>query len=522
MGPAHRLIRFSPRDRRDLIARGLRPRDARRQARLLRRPPPFPPLLRPCSIGDGIERLSRAERDRLARLARSADHAGRFSRFIPASGAATRLFHPLLQLDRARKESRASAGEVLRQGGAPFSRDAFRFFSELDRFALRSDLAKILKKIHQKNLPRLLAKQDLDPLLDALLGPKGLDLARRPKGLIPFHRIGPRSRTAFEEQVVESSAFADKTRPVRVHFTVLPEHLAEYRRLGRQVSESLKRRSRGLAELKFSVQDASLDTLALDADGGWVRRSDGGLLFRPGGHGALLANLEGTGGDLVFIKNIDNVPTPSHQAEGNLWRAALAGRLIEAQETSGRWIQAVRARNSPHGIIRQAENFIRVTLGSGVPRGLTLAQRRARVVRLLTRPWRVCGMVPNRGEPGGGPFWVTGGEGPFVQIVEASQIPHSREALLGRATHFNPVDMVVGLRDFRGKPFRLSPYADPSAAMVSRKHFEGQDILTLEHPGLWNGGMAHWNTIFVEIPARVFHPVKTINDLLRPGHRANR
>lgn len=405
-------------------------------------------------MGNGIESFSLSQRNRLTRLAHRAQQEGRFSKFVPASGAASRLFPPGVTLD---------------------------------------------------------------PRLTVLLGRDLLPLAHRPKALIPFHRVGRGTRTAFEEHLWESV----KAGIGKAHFTVSEEFLAEFRRLGKGCADQLHRRYGARLRLSFSVQDPSTDTLAWEEGNGWARRVEGELLFRPGGHGALLKNLEASKGDIVFIKNIDNVPRPSFQAEGNRWRKVLAGRLIEIQREAGGWIQALRQKQPSILALDGAEKFIFKTLGMKRT-APSLPKRTAQALMILNRPWRVCGMVPNTGEPGGGPFWVNGTEGPSRQILEGSQLGKPQKKFVQQSTHFNPVDMVVGLKDGKGRPFDLARFADPSQVLVSTKQFEGRDIRTLEHPGLWNGGMAHWNTLFVEIPASVFHPVKTIADLLRPGHNGIR
>lgn len=429
--------------------------DAQRQASLIETPPLPQEIVRPCSVGDGIESLSRSRQLRLIRLAEGAIGAGRISKFVPASGAASRLFPPKLKWD---------------------------------------------------------------PLLVEFLGQDLRPLFCRPKALIPFHQAGGETRTAFEEHLWETLPFADRKKRVRAHFTVAQEFLDDFERAGKECVRRLQRRVSVRVHLTFSVQNPATDTIALEVGDGWARRSDGTLLFRPGGHGALLRNLQATGGDLVFIKNIDNVPHPIFQPDGNRWRKIMAGRLIEIQSEAGARIKEIHKNKFRPKSLAEAERFIFDVLGLRVS-DHNHPKRRAHILSLLDRPWRVCGMVQNSGEPGGGPFWVKGEEGPRRQILEGSQLGKFKKKLFQKSTHFNPVDMVVGLKDWKGRPFDLTRFSDPSQVIVSKKRFEGREILTLEHPGLWNGGMAHWNTLFVEVPTRIFHPVKTINDLLRPGHR---
>lgn len=429
--------------------------EVRRQSLLIEKPPPAPKIIRPCSVGDGIESISPSRQKLLTRLAERAIEAGRLSKFVPASGAATRLFPPRLRLD-----------------------------SRLSKF-LGRDI--------------------------------GL-FTRRPKALIPFHQVKGETRTAFEEHLWEAVPFADRGKRLKVHFTVAKDFLDDFKRVGKECARRLQKRFGVRLHLTFSVQNPATDTIALDVGDGWARRPDGTLLFRPGGHGALLGNLQATGGDLVFIKNIDNVPHPLSHPRGNRWRKIMAGRLIEIQSEAESRIKDIQKKPTHPFEVAKAETFILEVLGIKVS-GHTLGKRRDHALIILNRPWRVCGMVQNVGEHGGGPFWVKGPEGPLRQILEGSQLGKSKKNLLRKSTHFNPVDMVVGLKDWKGRRFDLTRFTDPSQVIVSKKHFEGREILTLEHPGLWNGGMAHWNTLFIEVPAHIFHPVKTINDLVRPGHR---
>lgn len=511
-GP-HLLLR----DRRELGARGVQPSEAMRQFQLLRNPPPPPFVIRPCTAGDGIERLTLSDRRRLARLAGDALRAGRFSRFVPASGAATRLFSDLLQLDQERKTSGNNIRSILKTNQNSFARSSAHFFASLPRFALYEPLRRLLGD-QRLNVARLLAAQNYDPILDALIHRKGMNVTRRPKGLIPFHWVGRKVVSAFEEHLREALPLRDKNRSVRVHFTVARDFLSEIKKLGQERIRFIKKHFGITVRLTFSLQNSETDTLALERGKGLVRGLDGRLLLRPGGHGALLKNLEKTLGDIVFMKNIDNVPVSSFQAEGNVWRQALAGRLIEVQTRGNAWARVLDRGGASRSERIEAEEFIQVTLGRVIPRSVPLPKRIAWMLHLLNRPWRVCGMVPNTGEPGGGPFWVKSPWGDSRQILEVAQLGVHQKKLLKKSTHFNPVDMVVGLRDGEGHPYSLDRFADLSQVIVGRKRFEGREIRTLEHPGLWNGGMAHWNTVFVEIPADLFHPVKTINDLLRPGH----
>lgn len=522
---------FSKKDRDCLERRGISVAEARRQHGLLKRRRSRVSVVRPCTPGDGIERLTRNRVRPLIGRAHQARRQGRFSWFVPASGAASRLFTSLIQFDRLCRSHDGSVLQWLR-GAFPFSRDCRRFFLSLPRLALVNPLKRKLAE-EGFSLEKCLRSGDLRPVLEALLSKSGLHYPGQPKALIPFHWAGKNGLTSFDEHILETRPLADGNKRLAFHFTVPPNFRAEFRRRGNQWVRRLRQKGNVDLRLTYSVQSPASDTLALDKDNRWARRGDGRLLFRPGGHGALLSNLEKTNGDIVFIKNIDNVPTAPFQPLARQWRLILAGKLIELQDRSASLLSVLgegaksglrlgplgrEGPNKSDEAVTEAEQFIRAELGLKPRRG-SWSVRRAWARDILSRPWRVCGMVPNKGEPGGGPFWVKGPNGPARQIVEASQLSPRQKGLLKRSTHFNPVDMVVGLRDATGKPHTLLRYCDRDQVILSHKHFDGREIWTLEHPGLWNGSMAGWNTVFVEIPNGVFHPVKTITDLLNRGHR---
>ncbi len=511
---------FSRRDLRSLQRQGVTPAEARRQGGWIRRPPrPFR-LLRPCGVGDGIERLTAAEARRLPRLARAAAASGQFSVFLPASGAASRLFQTLLSLQRRAREFHRPAAEVVRRG-SPW-REARHFFRCLPWLALARPLERELRT-RRRSLRGLLKRRDYDEILDALFSPRRLGLADLPKGLVPFHGSRGGARTAFEEHLREAASLtADDHALCRIHVTVAPEHRRLFAGIARRVRIHRAGGRRVRFSLRWSLQHPRTHTLTLDFRGRWGRRKDGSLLFRPGGHGALLSNLERSPTEFVFIRNIDNVPIEACGRRGRLWRWRLAGKLLEVRGEAREWLHGLAKGPVDSVSLAKSERFVRGRLGLEPPEG-TARRRLAWVRGVLDRPWRVCAMIKNAGQPGGGPFWVREGARKSKQIVESAQAEAGGAAKIWkRSTHFNPVDMVVALRDARGRVYRLSDFADPRAVIVSRKAHVGGAIRVLERPGLWNGGMSRWNTIFVEVPGALFHPVKTITDLLRPGHRGPR
>jgi hypothetical protein len=466
--------RLDGRDLAQLAAAGIPAAEAERQLALLAAPPPAVRLRRPCTAGDGILRLPAGRFAELERRGAEARDAGRISKFVPASGAATRMFAALVA---ARARSLAADREALEAAARAGDADAdatLAFARALPELALARPLAAALG-IGVEELARRAGAGPLEPLLAALLDPSGLDAARRPKALLPFHLESGRPVTAFEEQLREGLPYlADRSARARFHFTVPPGEAAAFE----AALEPVRARLAGAAtlEVTFSEQARSTDTLALDEEGRPARTADGRLLLRPSGHGALLANLEATGGDLVVVKNIDNVLPRAHHAEAARWKLALAGLAAELAATA-----------------------------EGADRD---------------RPLRVAGVVPNAGEPGGGPFWVAGES---AQIVEAAQVARDdpeQRTIFARATHFNPVDLVVALRDPGGRSYRLDRFVDPSTSFVTTKLENGRRLTVLERPGLWNGAMAGWRTVFVEVPGATFAPVKTVLDLARPEHRA--
>jgi hypothetical protein len=503
---------------------GVSPEEVRRQVRLFEHPPAYVRLDRACTVGDGIRALADSEIDTALRRHEEARRAGRVLKFVPASGAATRMFQALSsvrneagdillgELKRRMSRGDANAGEVV------------TFVENLERFAFSSDLRALLRP----GLALPPAGEEVRAILDALLDPGGLDYAALPKGLIKFHRYPEGSRTAFEEHLVEGLEFvADDAGRCRVHLTVSPEHRGRFVELLERVRSDYERRSHTRLEVDFSIQKRSTDTLAVDLDNRPFRTSDGRLLFRPGGHGALIENLNDVRADLVQLQNIDNVVPDHLRGETTRWRCILAGHLVEVQGLLFSHLRALLENDrADEARLEAALGFVTGVLGlpaAGRLREGEAAVRRALLIELLDRPLRVCGVVRNTGEVGGGPFWVRGAGGtPTLQIVESAQVdPGSSEqkAIFAAATHFNPVQLVCAVSDWRGRPFDLRRFVDDEAVFIARKSKDGRDLKALERPGLWNGAMAFWNTIFIEVAQICFTPVKTVNDLLRPEHQ---
>lgn len=516
-------IDWSPTDRQDLAARGIPPAEAERQLRLIERPTRYARLDRACTVDDGILRLADDRAGRLVALHGAATAAGRFRKFVPASGAASRMFRDLLHWTRGEGHG-ATWNDILAAADRGESRAEAvrRLMREIDSFAFRDDLDAELRR-RGEDLAGLVATGAHRLVLDALLEDDGLDYANLPKGVLPFHATPAGGRTPFEEHLVEGADHVrDDDGVCRLHFTISPEHRDRFDALLERVRPHYESRHDARFEVSFSVQKLSTDTIAGAPGGGPFRDAAGRLVFRPGGHGALIENLGDLGGDLVYVKNIDNVQPDRLKSESLRFKRVLGGLLVELQDAAFEHLSRLRG-GADGDALDAAERFLRDELQAPVSRCADAGRRRDTLVDRLDRPLRVCGVVRNTGEPGGGPFWVLGEDGVATpQIVEAAQIDPDdarQQAVLGSATHFNPVDLVCGLRDAGGRSHELARYVDQDAVMVSTKSADGRDLRALERPGLWNGAMAGWNTVFVEVPLATFSPVKTVLDLLRDEHR---
>ncbi len=506
-------------DQRCLAERGIGLDEARRQLRLLRHPPPSIVLDRPCTVGDGIVRLDEAQHPGLLQLFETAAKGGRFSRFVPASGAASRMFQ---KLSRGLAENPTAEDHHTVE----------RFFEQLDQFAFVDALRRAMDDADEDfdNARRNRDRRLLHWLLDA----EGLDFRRLPKGLIPFHRDPDGGgRSAIEEHLRESAEVlaVAKDQPCRLHFSVPASHLQHCRTFLEGLATQLTAYFGQPFDISCSVQSPDTDTLALNTDGQPCRGADGRLLFRPGGHGALIVNLNrwarAPGVDLVFIKNIDNIQPAARRPLPVLWKRLLGGYLVALEDDIQRLIDACGEASCSAAQLDDGLDFVYRRLSAPRPQAWPqwdAATRRRHLLAQLERPLRVCGVVANSGEPGGGPFWVRHADGRrSLQIVETSQIDRQvpdQAEILATASHFNPVDIVCRLRSRSGEVFDLPSFVDPDTAFISRKSQHGRPLLALERPGLWNGAMAHWNTVFVEVPSATFAPVKSVFDLLREEHRA--
>ena len=466
---------------------GLTPAALETQLKNFREGFPFLPVTRAASCGDGIRVLDAAGIEQAAARYDRAKESLRVVKFVPASGAATRMFKDLFEFVREGRRT-AVVGELLA------NRRRFAFWPEL----------------------RTIIGDDADELrtVENIVA-EGLRYGETPKGLVSFLRYGDEVRKAVEEHQVEGAQYAAAGGEVKIHFTVSPEHLTRFEALLAEKIPGYESRFGVKYRISFSVQDPSTDTLAVNPDCTPFRRADGRLLFRPAGHGALIGNLGKIDADIVFVKNIDNVTTDARRSDTVLYKKALAGVLLALQERIFEYLMALEV---PGAELEPIAAFIENELCVKLPKDYGTALLR----QVLDRPIRVCGMVRNEGEPGGGPFWVAGADGlETLQIAESNQIAPEKRELMRSATHFNPVELVCSFRTSKGGRFDLREFVDPATGFISRKSDGGRELLAQELPGLWNGAMARWNTVFVEVPITTFSPVKVVTDLLRPEHQGD-
>jgi hypothetical protein len=488
-----------------LEKRGIPASEAERQLGLLREPPRSIRLNRACKLDDGIVQLSSNEQTECLKLGKRCASEKRLTKFVPASGAASRMFKDLAAGAALGKDLTASAIASQAEHD-PVAKQLMLFWENREEFGFYDQLV--------SKLPSPVS-DDIRLWITTLLDTNGLNYSNLPKGLVKFHAYTDHSRCAFEEHLAEGVAMAladDKS--CRIHFTVSPQWRSEIANTLDQFAK--KHFSKTRFKITYSEQAESTDTLAVDQHHRPIRSSGGELLLRPGGHGALINNLNSLAGDIVCIKNIDNIEPEWRRSDSVRWQNILTGYLTRLQL---KLFEYAADLENDCKLLPQARQFMQQAFFNQNASSLS----KSAMIDIVNRPIRVCGMVRNQGEPGGGPFWVESDIGNSMQIVEGAQIDQSDEGqrqIFNSSTHFNPVNLVCGLRSHHQALFDLNEFVDEQAVFIANKHQDGIDLKALERPGLWNGAMAKWNTTFVEIPLITFNPVKTVFDLLREGHRS--
>ncbi|MFA9391784.1 MAG: DUF4301 family protein [Prolixibacteraceae bacterium] len=460
-------------------------------------------LTGPATPSKGLVILSEEDESRYVSVFENSLSSGlKTLKFVPASGAASRMFKNLFEyLDRDESDE-----------------DEFMqfFFQNIEKFAFYDQLNEIITSSASKK-----------EIVKFILSDDGLGYGSKPKGLLKFHHYKNESRTPFEEHLVEAASYCTGVNGIaHIHYTISPEHLKGFEELLATVKTSYQKRFGITLDVSFSFQHKSTDTIAVDPTNHPIKDENGDLIFRPGGHGALIENLGELDADIIFIKNIDNVVPDRLKQDTKRFKKALAGMLVTIRSKVFSYLEKlenISSANEPE-LLNKIESFIKKELFVDYNHTFDNTEaKRQFLIQKLNRPIRICGMVKNEGEPGGGPFWVLNPDNTAsLQIIEKAQIdlndPQQID-FLNHSTHFNPVDLICSTKNYRGEKFDLSKYVDEKTGFISQKSKDGIELKALELPGLWNGAMSNWNTIFVEVPIATFNPVKTINDLLRPEHQ---
>ena len=508
---------LSEKDLEQLRNKGISRDKVRDQLETFREGIPFVNLEKAAVIGDGISKFSPIEEDALIAEFDRLKSGLSLLKFVPASGAASRMFKALFNFLEAYNPSEEKLDVYFERTG---DTDLKVFSEKLEDFPFY----KIIKeRIGGK------AKNEGEAIylfVKELLSEEGLNYGFYPKGLLPFHEYQDHSETPFEEHLKEAAAYAKMGNRAKLHFTISEQHTELFNKEFEIASKRVSEATETTFDVDYSYQKSSTDTIAVDMNNGLFRNTDESLLFRPGGHGALIENLNEQNADVIFIKNIDNVVVPENGTVVTNSKKVLAGVLVQIQQKAFMYAKLLDA----HQVNEEQLNDIKVFLVeelnvrfSDSYASFSVDEQVKVLQDKINRPIRVCGMVKNEGEPGGGPFWIVDDKNRIsLQIVESAQMDMSSEnqkEIIAKATHFNPVDLVCGVRNYKGEKYNLLNFIDPKQGFITEKTKDGKELKALELPGLWNGAMAFWNTIFVEVPLLTFNPVKTVNDLLKPSHQ---
>lgn len=495
-----------------IIGQGMSPGPVEEQINNFKNGFPFLTITAPATPVDGIKVMTEEELNHFVETYPMNAASIDVVKFVPASGAASRMFKDLF---------------AFLDGDGDLSKSAFvqKFIDKIEKFAFYDDLNAVLEN-KETSISDCLDRKDYKEIVASLLLDDGLGYGNLPKGLLKFHSYSDGRRTPAYEHLVEGMQYAvGHGNTVQIHFTVSPEHEIKFKQEVNGIISQLE----SLTGLKFKVtyseQKRATDTIAVTMENEPFLEEDGTILFRPAGHGALLENLNDISADLIFIKNIDNVVPDRLKPETKKYKMAIGGLLLEIQAKVFAALEELN-REFSQDTVDEAQKVFTEDLGAKLPESFddkTMVEKANFLKGKLNRPIRVCGMVKNTGEPGGGPFWILEDDGSqSLQILETAQIdlddPESKKHMMA-STHFNPVDLVCGTKDYKGKDFDLLQYRDMKTGFITEKSKSGRDLKALELPGLWNGSMAGWNTLFVEVPLITFNPVKTVNDLLRDEHQ---
>lgn len=511
---------FTPADFADISERGISIEDIANQLHIFKNGISKAVLKRHASLNDGIIELNEEKALEYATLFDAKKDNFRLTKFVPASGAATRMFKFLLEfLEEFDPETETVNAFINRKKDSNLK----VFLVAIEKFPFYNEIAEAVRNM--EGVETWKREQKTYAFIRTMLTDSRFNFANKPKGILPFHVYDSFTATPIYEHLKETVAYANSKGEANIQFTISENHLDGFIDEISAVKAEIEKEAGTPINVTFSYQQKKTDTLAVNTDNTPFRESNGHLFFRPGGHGALIENLAGLDADIVFIKNIDNVSHNNIHTIA-LYKKALAGILIQLKEQVFAYLKQIDNEELNEEDIDNILSFAKEKLQLHIPADVskyTLANKKEFAHELLNRPIRVCGMVKNEGEAGGGPFWIECSRGELsLQIVESSQIDlenKSQKQLFSNATHFNPVDLVCSLKNYKGEPFDLHKFIDTTSGFIVHKNRFGKEVKSYELPGLWNGSMAGWITIFTEVPLETFNPVKTVNDLLKPAHQ---
>lgn len=515
-------MNFSNIDITQIQNKGIRLDQVKDQVQRLQEGMSFANIVEAGAIENGIERFSTKDIVRFIELYESKKNDLSLLKFVPASGAATRMFKFLFSF---LNDYNFLNQDLTAYTSAKGNDLLVSFINNIKAFPFYNLVIKNIEDsgIDYNNLSK---GEQCVTFVKAMLDSDKLNYAAQPKGLLPFHLYGGKVLTAFQEHLYEASLYASAQGIANLHFTTSKNYHDNFKKVLNSLKTKLEKELSVTFNVSFSYQKEETETLALKIDNTIFRNDDNSILFRPAGHGALIENLNDLDYDFIFIKNIDNITTAHQNVELSKHKKLLAGALLEVQELVFKYLNKID--NEPLSVndFSTIANFLVTRLNIRLDLNFetyTNQEKKEYLKNKLNKPLRACGIVKNVGEPGGGPFWVKAKNGDVsLQIIEFAQIDFNNEQqkeIASKATHFSPTDLVCAVKNYKGEKFNLLDYVDPEAAFITMKTQNGQDIKALELPGLWNGSMAHWNSIYIEVPLHTFNPVKTVNDLLKPAHQ---
>ncbi|MFT6370448.1 MAG: hypothetical protein ACJAWH_001531 [Maribacter sp.] len=509
------MMELTEKDKKQLAAKGISENKVIGQIETFNEGIPFVHLKRAAVVGDGIYRFSKEEEKELAATYTKNSKQLDVLKFVPASGAASRMFKALFSFLDAYNPKEETLDAYIERTK---DRDIKVFTDDLEKFPFYAD---VKSRLTVNGGSR---GEEVYAFVKELLDENSLNYGFYPKGLLPFHQYGTDTVTPFQEHLKEGALYASSNGESQLHFTISEQHEAMFNFELNEVREKVSKDTNIDFHVDYSFQKSATDTIAVDINNEPFRNLDGSVLFRPGGHGALIENLNDQDADIIFIKNIDNVAVMRDAYAVAQSKKILAGVLLDKQQRAFAYIKELQ--NGTTDTLNHISQFLETKLNASLPEGYSSMSSKDQVNTLLIklqRPIRICGMVKNEGEPGGGPFWIANAKGELsLQIIESAQIDMDNAeqvAILKNSTHFNPVDLVCGVRNHKGEKYNLLDFVNHKQGFITGKTKDGKELKALELPGLWNGAMAYWNTIFVEVPLVTFNPVKTVNDLLKSSHQ---